>query len=153
MTRRLLVIAATAGIALTLAGCTKPNPGASVSTGVGNAPHAEAVCWAAEADAVDATTCATDVLSAAIQGASLPKAQLVAGNTIGISVDPTVADAGWIPEINGQALTQAPLHTVYYRFQYPSLQAVPEQGLVLDIRAMAGQQTRGFWVFQLTPAA
>ena len=151
MIRRTSAIAAVALACLTLAGCAKPNPGVSVVTGLGGAQHQEALCWGADGQ-VSAQTCAADILTGAIEGGSVPTAGLVPGATVGISVDPVVAETGWVPSINGQALVTAPLHQEYYRFQYPSLQAVPAEGLYLDVRALSGDLTRGFWVFKLTPA-
>lgn len=152
MTRRLLAVSATALVALSLAGCSKPYPGVSVNTGSGGAAHQEALCWAFEDEALDATTCAQDVVTAAVQGGQVPKVTLVPGNSIGISVDPVVAEAGWIPEIDGQALVPAPITQTYWRFQYPSLQPLAENGSMLSIKAVSGEQTRGFWVYQLVPA-
>lgn len=153
MTRRLLVIAATATIALSLTGCTKPNPGVSVTTGLGGAVHAEALCWSEDEAAVDASSCTNDVMSAEIQNGTLPTVTLAAGNTIGISVDPKVADAGWIAAINGQPLLQSPIHQEYFRFLNLIPQPVPEEGYVLSVQALSGDQTRGAWIFRILPAS
>ncbi len=153
MMRRALALSATAVLALSLAGCSKPYPGVSVNTGSGGAVHKEALCWAFDDAALDSATCAQDVVTAALAGGEVPTLPLVPGNSVGISVDPVVAEAGWVPEINGQALVPAPLHQTYFRFQYPSLQPVPAEGTVLSVKAVSGDQTRGFWVYRLVPTA
>ena len=45
-----------------------------------------------------------------------------------------------------------PLETTYYRFTYPDLQEVPEDGVLLQIVAGRGESTRGIWVFRLDRA-
>ena len=153
MTRRLLAVAATALVVLSPAGCAKPNPGVSVTAGFGSA-HQQALCWAAEGG-VDAQACA-NAATTIMQGQGIPSVQVVPGNTVGISVDPVVADAGWIPSINGSQLVSTPLHQLYFSFQYPSLQPelvpVPAEGLTLDVRAVTGDQPRGLWAFKLVAA-
>ncbi len=74
------------------------------------------------------------------------------GDTVGISVDPKVADAGWTPVIGQQRLTSTPLDTTYYRFTYPDLQEVPADGVLLQIVAGRGESTKGIWVFRLDRA-
>lgn len=152
MIRRMLAVAAVgAGLALTLTGCTKPTPGATVVSG-SNSVHQEALCWSFEDAALDSTSCAGDVIEKAVAGGKVPTLPIVAGNTIGISVDPVVAEAGWIPQIDGQPIVAEPITETYYRFTYPSLNQVPKEGLLLDIKAVSGDQTRGFWVYALVPA-
>ena len=75
-----------------------------------------------------------------------------AGQTVGISVDPVVADAGWSPRINGQNLTQTPITSTYFRFTFPEFQEVAEDGLLMELVAGQAEQTRGVWLFQLVPA-
>ena len=74
------------------------------------------------------------------------------GQTIGISVDPVVADAGWFPVVGGNKLTSEPITSTYYRFTYPGFDAVPADGLTLQIVAGDGAKTRGLWVFKIVPA-
>jgi hypothetical protein len=77
---------------------------------------------------------------------------VVPGETVGISVDTAVAEAGWFPVIGDQRLTEQPLTSTYYRFQFPSLQEVPADGLSLQVVAGRDTKTRGIWVFKLVPA-
>jgi len=74
---------------------------------------------------------------------------VVPGETIGISVDPKVADAGWSPVIGQQRLVSTPLETTYYRFTYPDLQEIPAEGVLLQIVAGRGDSAKGIWVFRL----
>jgi hypothetical protein len=149
--RRTLAITAIAALTLTLAACSKPAPGVSVFTGT-TTVREEALCWAFDADQLDPTTCAQDVITGAVSGGNVPSLTVVPGDVIGISVDPDVADAGWTPAIGGQKLTTTPITSTYYRFTYPDLQEVPADGLSLQIIAGKDTNTRGIWVFALNPA-
>ena len=145
----LAVSAATAAVVLT--GCQKPAPGASVFSGTHTA-YSEAACWAFEAPSVDADTCAQDVLAKAASGEAVASVTVIPGEVIGVSVDPVVADAGWNIRIGGQAITQTPLTTTYFRFTFPDLQQVPAEGLSMEIVAGTDAGTKGVWLFQLTGA-
>lgn len=145
----LAVSAATAAVVLT--GCQKPAPGASVFSGTHTA-YSEAACWAFEAPSVDADTCAQDVLAKAAAGEAVASVTVIPGEVIGVSVDPVVADAGWNIRIGGQAITQTPLTTTYFRFTFPDLQQVPAEGLSMEIVAGTDAGTKGVWLFQLTGA-
>lgn len=152
MIRRIVAVAAVgAGLALTLTGCTKPTPGVTVTSGA-QSVHQEALCWSFDDAGLDGASCASDVIEKALAEGRVPTLPVVAGNTIGISVDPVVAEAGWIPQIDGQPIVQEPITETYYRFTYPSLTKVPDEGLLLDIKAVSGDQTRGFWVYALVPS-
>jgi hypothetical protein len=89
------------------------------------------------------------VIEQALTGDAVSEIPVVPGQTIGISVDPVVADQGWYPVLGNQRLTSSPVTTTYYRFTYPDLQAIPADGLALQIVAGAGEETRGIWVFKL----
>lgn len=152
MTRRMLAVAAVGvGLALTLTGCTKPTPGATVVSG-SNSVHQQALCWSFEDAGLDGGSCASDVIEKALADGKVPALPIVAGNTIGISVDPVVAEAGWTVQIDGQAIVSEPITETYYRFTFPSLTTVPADGMLLDIKAVSGDQTRGFWVYTLVPS-
>lgn len=149
--RAALVAATAAAAAVLLSGCEKPAPGVSVFSGT-TTEHRQAVCWAFESDALEPGDCAQDLLTDASAGDVVARIPVVPGDTIGISVDPTVAKAGWTPVIGQQRLTSNPLDTTYYRFTYPDLQEVPAGGVLLQIVAGRGESTRGIWVFRLDPA-
>jgi hypothetical protein len=131
-----------------LSGCTKPAPGASVFAGT-HSEYREASCWAFESDQLDPGTCAQEVIEQALTGDAVSEVPVIPGQTIGISVDPVVADAGWYPILGNQRLTTVPVTSTYYRFAYPDLQAIPEDGLALQIVAGSGEAARGIWVFKL----
>ncbi len=136
---------------LGLAACEKPNPGASVFSGT-TTEYQQAACWQADG-AIDIAGCARDVLEGATSGDRLATIPVVPGDTIGISVDPVVADAGWVPSINGQGLAPAPITSTYYRFTFPEFQEVPADGLIMELVAGSGEQARGLWLFRLVPAS
>lgn len=133
-----------------LAGCEKPNPGATVVSGTSSAWR-EAVCWAHTGDALEPGSCAQDLIERAAAGGTVAEIPVLPGDTVGISVDPVVADTGWFPVIGNQRLTTRPVTSTYYRFTFPDLQEVPADGTLLQVVA-GGEATRGIWVFKLVPA-
>ena len=149
--RTAAVLAGTALLALGLTACDKPNPGASVFSGT-TSQFQRASCWSFDGASIDATACAKDIVGGAAGGASIPTIPVIPGQVIGISVDPVVADGGWQPQINSQSLTTSPITSTYFRFTYPEFQAVPADGIVMQI--LAGQQgsATGVWFFRLVPA-
>lgn len=136
---------------MALAGCEKPAPGVSVFAGT-TTEFREAVCWAFESDALEPGDCAQDLIVEASSGDGVARIPVVPGETIGISVDPAVADAGWSPVIGQQRLTTTPLNTTYFRFTYPDLQEVPAEGVLLQVVAGRGESSKGIWVFRLDKA-
>lgn len=148
-----LAAVALAGIAvLTLAACEKPSPGVTVVSGMTSAYRA-ALCWSFDGEPLNPDTCAQDVVTNALEGEQVARIPVVSGTTIGISVDPAVADVGWYPVVGSQRLTQEPVYSTYYRFTYPDLQPVPADGVALQVVAGTGDATQGLWVFQLVPPA
>lgn len=146
--KRPVLAALAALLVLPLAACTKPSPGVSVTSGTSTA-HAQAICWSFDGAPIDAATCGADVIKQAEDSGGVKRVTTLPGQTIGISVDPVVADGGWFPAIGGQRLVQEPITSTYYRFQYPNLQELPAGGQSLEIVAVNGDSTRGFWVFAL----
>ena len=148
-TKQLLGVAAVVG--LTLTGCTKPEPAVTIWSG-STSMNTDPVCWAGEAAALDPGDCAAEILQGdGIDGATLFEAS--AGNTVGFSVDPEIAEIGWNIVVEGaegqsQPITPAPLTTTYYRFTFPSAGA---EGLPLQIVAGTDGQIRGIWSFRITP--
>jgi hypothetical protein len=140
-----------AAAVLLLSGCEKPAPGVSVFSGT-STEYRTAVCWAFESDALEPGDCAQELLTEASARDVVARVPIVPGDTVGISVDPKVADAGWTPVIGQQRLTSTPLDTTYYRFTYPDLQEVPADGVLLQIVAGRGESTKGIWVFRLDRA-
>lgn len=154
MTSRRLAASA-AGVvvlALALVGCTKPGPGITVFSGTSSAYRA-AACWSFDGSGIDAAACAKDVLDSAAAGAEVATIPVIPGTVVGISVDPTVADAGWTPRVAGQPLVAEPLTTTYWRFTFPEFQQLTDEGLAMEIVAGSAEVTQGVWLFQLVPAA
>jgi len=114
--------------------------------------YRSAVCWAFGAEALEPGDCAQDVITEASTGEGVARIPVLPGETVGISVDPSVAEAGWSPVIGQQRLTSSPLETTYFRFTYPDLQEVPPEGVLLQIVAGRGESTKGIWVFRLDRA-
>ena len=92
------------------------------------------------------------LIAEASTGDNVPRIPVVPGETIGISVDPVVADSGWSPVIGQQRLVSTPLETTYYRFTYPDLQEIPPDGVLLQVVAGRGDAAKGIWVFRLERA-
>lgn len=132
---------------LALTACTKPNPGATVFSGTTSAWR-EAACWTDSPDGLDPESCTQDLIGKASDGGVVAKIPVVPGSTVGISVDPVVAEAGWYPVIGNQRLVEQPITQTYYRFTYPDLQQIPEGGAALQIIA-GGENAQGIWVFSL----
>jgi hypothetical protein len=150
MIRTKILLGSALVLTLALAACTKPNPGISVVSGAVS-EHRQAICWTYEMDQLEPGMCAQDVVTSAISGDRVARIPVSPGQTIGISVDPIVADAGWSPVVGTQRLTSEPLNTLYFRFAYPELQEVPKDGLDLQIVSGVGDKTKGIWVFKLVP--
>jgi len=149
--RRPLAIAALALSPLLLAGCEKPYPGVTVWSGT-SSEHSPALCWQpAEVGGLTPEQCAADVLETAGAGQGIPILEVAPGDTVGISVDPVVAEGGWSVQIAGQGLASN-LTETYYRFTFPEQVATEGPGYTLQVLAAAkpnGQ--RGYWFFQLVP--
>lgn len=137
---------------LSLSACEKPSPGVTVVSGMSSAYRA-ALCWSFDGTPLNPDTCAQDVVTDALEGEQVARIPVVSGATIGISVDPAIADVGWYPVVGSQRLTQEPVYSTYYRFTYPDLQPVPSSGVALQVVAGTGDATQGLWVFQLVPPA
>ena len=136
-----------AAVAMTVTGCEKPAPGITVFSGTSSV-RSEALCWAFGSDQLTPGECADEIRRGqATQGSQTLPA--VPGNTVGISVDPVVAESGWNIVIGGQSLSESPLTTNYFRFTLP-LQ-LGSQALPLQI--VSGQDTkiRGVWIVGLQP--
>lgn len=148
--RRFALLAGAGASVLALSACEKPTPGVSVFSGQTSA-NSQALCWSFSGETLDATDCAQDVVESALRGAGVASIPVVPGETIGISVDPSVAAQGWTPVVGSQRLLQTPTTSTYYRFSFPDLQEVPEGGLPLQVVAGSGDSTLGIWIFRLVP--
>lgn len=154
MKKMLVFGAAMAGTVL-LTGCEKPFPGATVWSGT-NSEHASALCWSFDAaQPIDETQCASAVQEKAAEDGELPRLSVTGGQTVGISVDPVLADNGWIPVINNERLSEQPITSTYWRFTFPEFQELPAEGVELQILAVGenADQLRGIWAYTLVPRA
>lgn len=151
MKRIALMAVAAAGVAV-LAGCHKPNPGATVWSGT-NSTHAQAACWSFDINqGIDLQSCARTLLESRDSGDSAPEVSVIPGNVIGISVDPQVAEDGWIVRFGGQALVEQPITSTYFRFTMPDLAPIPAEGLALEIISQGETDLpRGLWVYRIMP--
>jgi hypothetical protein len=149
--RRSLAIALVALSPLVLAGCEKPYPGVTVWSGT-SSEHVQALCWQpAELGGLTAKECAEDVLAAAGSGQGITGLEVAPGATVGVSVDPVVAEGGWSLQIAGQTLATG-LTDTYYRFTFPEQVAAEGPGYTLQVIAAAKPNgARGYWFFQLVP--
>lgn len=145
------VLAATAAAAavVVLAGCEKPTPGISAFSGT-ESVRTQALCWSPEATgSVDAKACAQQVANTVASGGDVPTLRVTGDATLGISVDPVVADNGWNLSINGTPINADPITETYYRITYPQAGAniqLPATGS-LQVIALGegGQKVRGVW--------
>ncbi len=149
--RRSLAIALVALSPLVLAGCEKPYPGVTVWSGT-SSEHTQALCWQPEElGGLTAKECANDVLETAGSGQGITALEVAPGATVGVSVDPVVAEGGWSLQIAGQTLATG-LTETYYRFTFPEQVAAEGPGYTLQVIAAARPNgARGYWFFQLVP--
>jgi hypothetical protein len=149
--RTVTVLAVSALVALGLTACDKPNPGATVFSGT-TSQWRTAACWSGTDQPIDASKCARDVVDNAVAGATIGTIPVVPGQVIGISVDPVVADAGWVATVNDQNITPAQVTSTYFRFTFPDLSKVPAEGIVMKIVAGKTGNLKGLWLFKIVPA-
>ena len=151
--RRVAAAAALALTAFTMAGCDKPGPNATVFSGTTSATR-EALCWSPDPAATPTPDdCLFGNDSPAQLADYVARIPVVPGGTVGISVDPEVAKAGWSVTVNGRPLNSHLITSTYYRFAL-SEQNLRRGSLQLQVVGATsdGKQTRGNWVFELAPA-
>jgi hypothetical protein len=69
------------------------------------------------------------------------------GATVGISVDPAIADNGWVPAIGNRALVSEPIKDSYYRLTLDADQI--QQGSLQVFATTGASQVRGAWVIDI----
>jgi hypothetical protein len=146
------LVAITLSSLLVLTGCTKPLPSATVFSGT-NSQNRQATCWAFDADELGAGDCAQDLIAQAASGEAVSVVSVLPGDTVGISVDPVVAETGWFVLLGNQRMSVDPISSLYYRFTFPEALDIPAEGILLQIVASRGEGARGIWVFKLEQAA
>lgn len=150
--RRHVAAQALAAVALllSLSACQQPTPRVSVFAG-SSEQSVEAACWNAE-DAPAEAGCVRSLSQDQI-AAREGVIKVHPGETIGISVDTALADAGWAAQIGQSTITPDRVDSTYYRFM------VSEQDLAnapFELRIYAfpaqGDTPRGLWLFRLERA-
>lgn len=141
--KKLAMVAIAAAAAASLAGCEKPAPRVTVFSGSASEWVAP-VCFSAEGQ-LDAQQCLTDAASKAAAGQT-PRLTVAQGNTVGISVDPAIAESGWMPMIAGQQLAAAPLTSTYFRFTFPEGNLNAEQ---FPLTVMSTGAEKGVWAVRM----
>lgn len=127
---------------LALTGCDKPSPAVTVFSGSESA-RSEARCWDRSGETVDpnGSTCSNEE--------GIKSLEVKPGQTIGISVDTSVADAGWFVAV-GQTRLSDTLDNTYHRFTLTDQQL--SQG-PLNLQVIALDDTkkgpRGLWFVKL----
>jgi hypothetical protein len=151
--RRVAAVAAALALSsLLLAGCDKPGPSITVFSG-STSEHREALCWSPDAGLPpEASDCLFGEESPAQLADYVAVIPVLPGRTIGISVDPEVAEAGWSVTVNGRPLNSRLITDTYYRFAL-SEQNLRRGSLQLQVigATSTGELTRGNWVFELAP--
>lgn len=151
-TRRFAVISALALSPLLLAGCDKPSPEVAVWSGT-KSVHTQAFCWQDQENAaLTPRECATEALTAAASGQGAAQLPVRPGETIGVSVDPVVAEGGWSIQIGTQVLASN-LTDTYFRFTFPETGVTAGgEGFVMEVIGAAKPSgNRGYWFFRLLP--
>ena len=146
--RRPLACVAAVGALLALSACEKPAPIVTVVSG-GKSVYAEASTWCFEGQRGD---------ECAERASGTTQIPVRAGETVGVDVDKELADGGWYLELSPPEGSQGqepqrsePQEGHYFSFTAPSLAA--GSSLRLDVRAVGeGEEPRGTWRFELTPA-
>ncbi|HVQ18998.1 MAG TPA: hypothetical protein VMT27_08175 [Actinomycetes bacterium] len=141
-----------------LSGCDKPTPNVTVFSGT-TSEHRDAICWSPDADqAIEQSDCSIELQSTEdFNQRLLDKVAIVPttpGETVGISVDPVIADNGWQVSINGRPLTRQPVTENYFRFTMPP-QPLRNGDAQLVVQALTsdGKAVRGSWIFGLSEDA
>lgn len=145
--RRLVCLSVSGLLVLSLSSCTKPNPAVTVTAGTSSA-HTQAICWS-PALALSAATCSEASLAKAVSSPDIATVKVSGDQTIGISVDPKVAEFGWYAVVNGQRLNKSAVTSTYYRFTSPFTD-IPAEGYAMQVISQS-QQTgaRGLWLFKI----
>ena len=144
---------------LALTGCDKPHPNATVFSGSNSVTRA-AICWSPDANRTFTDSeCLVQVADGKLSAQAvaeladyLEPIPVKPAQTIGISVDPEIADAGWTITINSRPLNSQPISTTYYRFAL-SERDLRRGSLEMRVFAAADDQKsqRGYWLFELSP--
>ena len=155
---RLLATAAAGALDVAATGCQAPAPTVTVFSGA-TSDHREAVCWSSDATQVNLKQClsvgSNDTQRADELRSGLGSVPVRSDATIGISVDPEVAERGWYATLGTNRVNVEPIRDTYYRLTLPA--AIVEQGnavplYILSVEGENTDVTTGVWTFELVPA-
>ena len=141
--RRLGPVAALIGSTLLLGGCgVESEPLVTVFSPGSGSVTVLPQCWSPDA-VVSEQDCEST--------SNLGRLEVQPGATIGVNVDPPIAELGWVPTVNGERLVAQDLEGTYYRFALSESSFAKSRDSALEIYAVDDEQkTRGLWVLQLT---
>jgi len=143
MRARPLFHAAAATVALlTLAGCQKPTPGVTVSSGASSA-HLEATVYCRDGQSVDKQNCVQHLDRVVLM-------QVKPGQLVGFDVDSSLADHGWVL-VDTDANATSGVQDSHYFSYTPQFRSSPI--IHLEVRSLdavaADAQVTGVWKIQL----
>ena len=139
MQRRVATLAmAAAGLAVSsmLTACEKPLPAATFFSG-SHSTRIEASCWTEDEQGGDC----------AIPQTGSGELEVSPGDTVGISVDPEVAEHGWVPAIGNSSLVPRAIKEKYYKLTLNEEQI--QQGSLQVFATEDGSSFRGVWVIDV----
>jgi hypothetical protein len=130
------------GGAMLVAGCgTGSEPLVTVFSPGSGSVTVSPQCWSPD-DVVSEQDCAST--------SNLGRIEVQPGATIGINVDPEIAELGWVPAVAGKRLVARDLDSTYYRFALSEANFAETAEPALEVYAIDDEQkTRGLWVLQL----
>jgi len=156
---RLRPLAALAAGALTmlLTGCQAPEPGVTVFSG-SVSDYRQAVCWTPDATQVRLKSCLSVTGPTSQQRSDiesrLGSLPVRSDATIGISVDPEVADRGWYVTLGSNRVNLEAIRDTYYRLSLPATIVETGDPVPLYVLSVDGDNTdvtSGVWAFELLP--
>ena len=126
-----------------LGGCGAPaEPLVTVFTPGSGSIAVSPQCWSPDAR-VSEQDCSTS--------SNLGRIEVQPGATIGVNVDPAIAEVGWVPTVDEERLVARELDSTYYRFALSESTFAESAESALQIYAVdEDDNTRGLWVVQLT---
>jgi hypothetical protein len=135
-------LATAAFLMLALTGCQKPTPGVTISSGTHSA-HLESTTYCRDGQTAAAKNCVEHL-------DRIGRVEVKSGEPIGIDVDKSLAQHGWIVVLTDAKQRSAVLDTHYFSYT-PDFSSGPLVNL--EIRSLSrvsnDATTTGVWKFQL----
>ena len=140
--RRIVVAGLCSGGAVLLSGCgVESEPLVTVFSPGSGSVTVSPQCWSPD-EVVSEQDCATT--------SNLGRIEVQPGATIGVNVDPEIAELGWVPAVGGERLVAQDLGGTYYRFALSEANFAEIAEPALEVYAVDDdQKTRGLWVVEL----